>query len=396
MQTFGIAFVVSALICILAWPRFSHARLWKATVTPLASIIGSGFLVLGPILTQAYGGWTPVMMGLLCLLAYAIGAAVRFNITALAQRDHGQATAHLETLSSWMLSFAYIISVAYYLNLLGSFAVSLTPLNTGFAARCVTTAVFAVILIVGWTKGFSALERLEQISVTLKLAIIGGLLFGLAWFFAGKMDQDALVFSSMQVSGLGGIGLILGLLVTVQGFETSRYLGDSYDAQTRVRSMRLAQWISTVIYMVYVALIAYVFAPQQIDTSETAIIDMMGMVAPILPALLVLAALAAQFSAAVADTSGAGGLIQELTKGRVPIKLGYAVLVGCGIALTWFMDVFQIISWASKAFALYYTLQAVIAVVLARRDGKSMKLVVFYGFVAVLAACAVLFGAAVE
>ncbi|MEK9751843.1 MAG: hypothetical protein VW338_01335 [Rhodospirillaceae bacterium] len=29
-----------------------------------------------------------------------------------------------------------------------------------------------------------------------------------------------------------------GLIVTVQGFETSRYLGDEYDATTRNRSMR--------------------------------------------------------------------------------------------------------------------------------------------------------------
>jgi hypothetical protein len=40
----------------------------------------------------------------------------------------------IETLSSWALAFAYIISVAYYLNLLGSFAVSLTQLNDGFHA----------------------------------------------------------------------------------------------------------------------------------------------------------------------------------------------------------------------------------------------------------------------
>ena len=39
-------------------------------------------------------------------------------------------------------------------------------------------------------------------------------------------------------------------------------------------------------------------------------------IATALPILLVVAALAAQFSAAVADTNGCGGLMQEMTGGR--------------------------------------------------------------------------------
>jgi hypothetical protein len=89
-------------------------------------------------------------------------------------------------------------------------------------------------------------------------------------------------------------------------------------------------------------------------------------------------------------------LISELTKGRVPVKFGYAVLVGLGIVITWGADVFQIISWASKSFAAYYTLQAVIAVGFAKRDGAGLGRVLFFAGVAGLAAAAMLFGAAVE
>ncbi len=273
---------------------------------------------------------------------------------------------------------------------------SLTPWDTPVAARMVTTAVFAVILLTGWTKGFSALERLEQLSVGLKLAIIAGLLIGLAWFFTDKLATDALIFTPAETTGFGAIGLLFGLVVTVQGFETSRYLGEEYDAETRVRSMRIAQWLSAAIYMLYVILMAYVFRPDQIETSETAIIDMMARVAPVLPMMLVAAALAAQFSAAVADTSGAGGLVEELTHHRVPVKVGYAVLVALGLVLTWMLDVFQIISWASKAFAAYYTVQGAIAVKLARRDGKGRAHVAFFAAVTVLAAAVTLFGTAVE
>jgi hypothetical protein len=43
----------------------------------------------------------------------------------------------------------------------------------------VTSGVFTLVLVVGWTKGFKALERMEQITVGVKLSIIAGLLFGL-------------------------------------------------------------------------------------------------------------------------------------------------------------------------------------------------------------------------
>ncbi|WP_417272608.1 hypothetical protein [Celeribacter halophilus] len=385
-----------AVAALLMWPRLARAKLWRATVTPLASIIGSGFLVLGPILAESYGAWTPLAMALLCALSYAIGMAVRFNITAIDRHGHDLRSARLETVASWLLSLAYVISVAYYLNLLGAFAVSLTPWDTELAARWVTTAVFLVILGVGWIKGFAALEHLEQISVGLKLAIIAGLLVGLAWFFSDQTQSGVLVISAPALTGWPALSLLFGLLVTVQGFETSRYLGDDYDAATRVRSMKLAQWISTAIYMVYVVLVAYVFLPDQIETSETAIIDMMELVTPILPLMLVIAALAAQFSAAVADTSGAGGLVEELTRQRVPVKIGYAVLVALGLLITWALDVFQIISWASKAFAAYYTVQGMIAVVLAQREGKSRSLVTAFAAVSLMAASVTLFGSAVE
>ena len=48
--------------------------------------------------------------------------------------------------------------------------------------------------------------------------------------------------------------VLLGLLIVVQGFETSRYLGKVFDALTRIQSSRLSQIISTVVYLVFIAL----------------------------------------------------------------------------------------------------------------------------------------------
>ncbi len=394
----NILIVAAALIAggVLAWPRLARATLWRATITPLASIIGSGFLVLGPILAVSFGDMAPLAMGMLCVLAYGFGHAVRYNISTLAtQPDRGPLIARAEALAETALAFAFVISVAYYLNLFGSFAVSLTGFDDPVHARVLTTSVFLVILIVGWSRGFAALERLEQLSVGLKLAIIAGLLVGLAVYFGTRAAAGDLITRAPSTHGWAAITLLAGLIVTVQGFETSRYLGDEYDADTRVRSMRVAQWVSSVIYMVYIALLTYAINVDDLHLSETGIIDLMQVVAPILPILLVAAALSAQFSAAVADTSGSGGLIHELTSGRVSPRQGYVALVGIGIALTWTSDVFQIISYASRVFAAYYAVQSAIAALSARAQGAHGRMM-SYAALTLIGLFAAVFGVAVE
>ncbi|MGV6803085.1 MAG: hypothetical protein ACWA49_02690 [Ruegeria sp.] len=385
--------LVSAL---LIWPRVANARGWKAAVTPLASIIGSGFLVLGPILDVSFGDLAPLAMLALCVVAWGFGSAVRFNIHDVATRpDRGNGIERLEVVASASLAFAYFISVAYYLNLFGAFGVSLTAVDDPYHARLLTTAVFVVILMVGWTRGFSALERMEQVSVGLKLAIIAGLIVGLAIYFGERFRDNALVFDPPTLRGAPAFMLLAGLIVTVQGFETSRYLGQAYDAETRVRSMRWAQLIASAIYMVYIALLTFAIEPGGLVLDETAIIDLMQVVAPILPVLLVAAALSAQFSAAVADTSGSGGLLAEISHGKIPEKMGYAVLVAVGLTLTWTSNVFEIISYASRAFAAYYALQAGIAARAANALGRGSQATIF-GMLCVLGIVIVIFGQPVE
>lgn len=392
-----ILLVTVLTAALLAYPRLANAPLWRASITPLASIIGSGFLVLGPILNVSYGRYAPAVMLVLCAVAYLFGASIRYNIATLDQAKNPRPRVELglETLSSWALAFAYVISVTYYLNLFGAFGVRLTPLDDAFHARLLTSAVLLLILLVGWGRGFAALERMEQVSVGIKLAIIMGLIFGLGAYFVQQAGQGALVLNPPTVGKWSGLTLAFGLIVTVQGFETSRYLGDNYPARTRIRSMRLAQLVSAAIYLIYIGFLSFSFPAGTLTLDETTIIDLMQIVAPILPILLVAAALSAQFSAAVADTSGSGGLIVELTKGRVSARQGYAILVGIGLIMTWVYDVFEIISHASRAFALYYALQAAIAALAARRQNQPSKALLFTA-AALLAALIVIFGRAVE
>lgn len=352
--------------------RLRGSSAWRATVTPLASIIGSGFLVLAPILLREFGRHALWAMLALCATAWVVGAALRWNIVALdalggtsALRGNAR---RLEVASSWMLALAYVVSVCYYLNLFGAFAVSLTPWDTPLAGRIVTSAVLAFIAALGWFRGLYGLETAETLSVGLKLAIIAGLLAGLALYVA---NDDAPAETIAQGSSAWhAFALACGLLITVQGFETSRYLGAAYPAALRVRTMRRAQGLSSAIYVAYIALVGMAFDAGSVSHRETAIIGMMAPVASWLPALLVAAALSAQFSAAVADTNGCGGLAAETSGGRIDARVAYAILVGCALWLTWTSDIYAIISDASRAFEVYYALQCALAAMLARQAGR--------------------------
>ena len=92
---------------ILFSKRVRTSQSWIATVTPLASIIGSGFLVVVPLLGRAEGLWAaPSMLGIVGV-AYALGAVIRHNIRHVEPRlsndDASPSIATLERLSSLAL-----------------------------------------------------------------------------------------------------------------------------------------------------------------------------------------------------------------------------------------------------------------------------------------------------
>jgi len=156
--------------------------------------------------------------------------------------------------------------------------------------------------------------------------------------------------------------LLAGMLLVVQGFETSRYLGNEYTADMRVRSMRFAQRLSALIYVAFALLILPLLRYLPMDQiNEIAIIDLSRHVSLVLPVMLVLAAVMSQFSAAVADTLGGGGLIAEESRSRISPGHGYLLIATCAIALVWSTSIFEIVAYASRAFAFYYFAQTILA-----------------------------------
>ena len=183
------------------------------------------------------------MLGIV-VFAYWIGSVIRFNIRHIEPLlETGAAPPFMrlaERAAEIELFGAFVISVAFYLRLMSAFVLEGIGFNESFAARVMTTIVLLGIGIVGWRRGLNALERLEEFSVSVKLAIIGALLAGLLHYdFAHGFDPEGLrTVSRPWVETLRMLG---GLLLVTQGFETSRYLSAAYSAPLRIRSMRLAQ-----------------------------------------------------------------------------------------------------------------------------------------------------------
>ena len=335
-------------------------------MTSLASIIGSGFLVIAPMLGVTVGGAAPWAMLAIVVAGYAIGAIIRFNIRyaepRLATAARFDRIVIIERASNIALTVGYVVSVAFYLRILSAFILRGLAIDSDVAATSLTTALLCLIAFIGWRQGLHGLERLEKYSVTIKLCIIAAMLFGLGHFdiFHG-MDTHGLDAESRTAWDVARI--LGGMLLVVQGFETSRYMGDEYSADDRVTGMRSAQILAAIIYVSFIFLITPLLHwVDQNSIDETSVIDLAANVAIVLPAMLIVAAVMSQFSAAVADTVGAGGLVAEESGRRLPARAGYLLVCGLAVVLVWVGDVFEIISLASRAFAAYYFVQSLLAI----------------------------------
>lgn len=379
----GLVVLGAVALAFVAFnPKLLKSDLWRATVTPLASIIGSGFLVSGPILDHAAGVYAWIAMAGLCLLAYVFGAAIRHNIAHVESslKDlSGGPIFWMERGSNLFLALAYFVSVAYYLNLFAAFFLRLFGVTDPFVIRIAATCVIALIGVVGAFGGLRALERIEIFSVGLKLCLIGGLLIALAQFnAAGIISGDWAWAAPDATHGWEEARILLGLVILVQGFETSRYLGTEYDADTRIRTMRWSQWLAAAIYLTFILLITVLFRnglPE--EGGETAIIDMLQPVGALLGSVIILTALSSQLSAAVADTNGAGGLLSEAFKAHIDVRIGNVVTTASAVAIIWLFNIYEIIAYASKVFVAYYGMQCAIAALDAWRKDKHTNAITY-------------------
>jgi hypothetical protein len=364
-----------------------------ATSTPLSSIFGSGFLIIVPVLAGAVGAYSVYAMVAVCALAYAVGSVIRFNIAhaePVLSGSPGEATLSFERMSDLALVLAYVISVCLYVHILAAFLLGSLHADTELNENILTTGVIAVIVAIGITKGLQMLDVLEQWGLYITLLIIVLLIAGFGYYdwttwqsAAGITLPKALDHTPWEV-----LTIVAGTLIVVQGFETPRYLGNDFDAKTRISASRLSQIISTAVYVVFVGLALPIVHTLNGKYDDNSLIALVGTAAALLAVPLIVAAALSQFSAAVADTLAATGNMQETTHGHLNARWGCILVGGGAIALTWSANTFEILALASRAFAFYYMLQCLVAISVSKstvqRIGMAMVAAAL-GFITVFA-----------
>ena len=341
-------------------------KLMGATATPLASIFGSGFLVIVPILNGAVGPYSLVAMACVCGLAYAVGSVIRYNIRHAEPLLEAGSAPHralfFEHTADLALVMAYAISVCLYIRILAAFLLGGLGIDTPINEHLVTVTVLGFIGLVGYTKGLDVLQRLETLALVVTLLIILALLAAFGSYDFSAFKGVGIQLPAMPNHSWWEIATIVGgTLIVVQGFETSRYLEEEYDQETRIRSCRQSQLVSTAVYLVFIALATPLMHFLGGKVQDNGLIMLTGKASSLLTLPLVAAAVLSQFSAAVADTIAGGGNLAETTKEHVDSRHGYLLICGVGVVLAFF-NTLTILALASRAFAFYYALQCFVAI----------------------------------
>lgn len=357
----------------------------RASVTPLASIFGSGFLIIVPVLERTVGSLAVVAITGVCIFAWLVGAAIRHNVATVEAMaaddtlDHG--TRSLEKWSDRVIVVAYVISVGLYVRIMAEYMVSFSGSDSELIQRVIACAAIALIVAIGLARGFDGLDRLDRLALAAVLTLVTVLGATFVLSDAGDLLGSGLDLPPVPGGGLIEMLLILGgILITVQGFETVRYLGEEFDRETRVRACRFSQLVATPIYIGFTAAATPLMGLGSGSGVDSDLLDITARVAPLLSLPLVGAAVLSQFSAATADTVAASGNLHTLYPRAAGGRRAYAVSGGVAIALAATVPTFTIIAVASRAFAAYYCLQCLIAVrtcdSVARRGGYAALAIV--------------------
>ena len=375
--------------------RFVHLG-WRtrlsAIATPLASIFGSGFLVIVSVLGGSVGRWSAPAMAGICAFAYVVGTVIRYNIRhaepLIETKNTPRSVKFLSTVAQMALVPAYVISVTLYIRILASYALGFFNIAGTFAEKLLTTCVIGSVLLLAVTKGLRALASSEKWALAATVSIIVLLLGAFGLYDAQALAKGGVVLPDPLGVDAWHIATVLaGTLIVVQGFETTRYLGDQFDADTRIRASRDAQILSSAIYLLFLIsptpLMHYL--PRQVP--DNALMQLTGQVATWLTYPLLVAILS-QFSAAIADAISGSGSLVEVSRRVVPKRTTYVLICLSAIALCWTTTTFAILALASRAFAFYYFIQCLVAISVS--DKVAHKLL--FGLIAVaLAAVALAF-----
>jgi len=359
-------------------------KVMLATVTPLASIFGSGFLIIVPVLEQTLGALSILGVIGVCVLAWFVGTAIRHNVAIVEPlEDEGKLSSldqRIESTADVVIAIAYVISVALYLRIMSQYVMDLLN-GSDSAEKLLASAAIAFITTVGIARGFSGLDRMERLALVAVLVIVT--LLGGALFLSDFTSVLGAGITTPPVpdSSFTHVLLVLGgIVITVQGFETVRYLADEYDRETRILACRLSQIVATVVYVLFVLAATPAMGIGTGDGADQTLLDITARVVPLFTIPLVITAVLSQFSAATADTVAANGNLKLLIGKSLGRHAAFVLIGLAAIILVWTVPILAIVTLASRAFAAYYAIQCVVAL----RSSDSTPARIGFGFLAVV------------
>jgi hypothetical protein len=283
-----------------------------------------------------------------------------------------------------------MVNIAYYTLIL--MALVLLPFDANSPDRQTVMGVvlLGVLVVIGMRGGMDWLNKQGNRTTAFNIAAVVGVV--VAFLVANFQAMLGGRWGLGQSPDLGSeqFRQMIGLFAIVQGFEASRYIGVRFGAEQRVSTMRIAQLISTVVFVVFVSslLLAFLPRPPGISDGGTAIFEVSDLVGDALPWLLLLAALGSQTSAIIGATSSRSDM---LVSNKVPRTTTFPIILIPAILLVIFVDVNVAVNLASRVFAAYFTLQASLAALLAGRKQNWWAVAGFVG-VALMMLTILIFG----
>jgi hypothetical protein len=381
----GIALVCILVIAFVLYrPVIQSSKVYQATVVPLSNIMDVGFILFAPAIVLLAGFRAPFFMLGICLLAMAVGFAMAYNIRHYEPiAGQGGPPDRLENTSQWALLGASMVNIAYYTILL--VALILLPFNSDTSGRqpLIGAIILAVVLVIGFSGGMDWLNKQGNRTTAFNLAAVIGIVIAFVVFNVQEWLGGRWGLGESQPLEAEDVRKVIGLFAIVQGFEASRYIGVRFAEERRVTTMRLAQVVSTVVFVVFILTLLVIFLPPAGEADHTAIFLASLQVGDSLPWLLLLAAIGSQTSAIIGATSSRSDM---LVSRKVPRKYTFPIILGPAILLVLLVDVNVAVNLASRVFAAYFMVQATLAGLLASRKQNWAALA---GFVAIGLAMAV-------
>jgi hypothetical protein len=385
--------VLAGLAWMLYRPRVQQSEKYQAMVVPLSNIMDVGFIIMSPAIVLLAGYGAPLVMLGICLVAIATGFAMAYNIRHYepleGTDDRINVIGHA---SRWALTFASVINIAYYTLVLVTLA--LWPLNM-YSERnlaIVGTVLLGSLIVVGFAGGMDRLNDLANKTTAFNLSAVVAIVVAFGVYNLQEALGGREIFPPVDtVIDTQAFRQIIGLFAIVQGFEAARYIGARFAGELRVSTMRIAQVISSVVFVALLAFVLILFVEVTTDFDGKSIFIVADQVGDTMPWLILLAGLGSQTSAIIGATMSRSDMIvsHQVVGLNVSRRATFLILLVPAIALFLLADISQAVTLASRVFAAYFVLQAVIAWILARRKGNWAAVAGFTGIGAMMATIAV-------